>query len=81
LTQLRKRYLRKREFAARYGITIRTLERMVGDGRLPAPDLRLGRLPMWSDEIVTANERRAAAECRPSKPISKETAANGEAAS
>jgi hypothetical protein len=73
-------FFRKRQLAQRYGVTIRTLERMVGDGRLPAPDLRLGRLPMWSDEIITANERRAAAERHPSKPISKETAANGEAA-
>jgi hypothetical protein len=67
-------YLRKAQFAARYGITIRTLERMIDNGRLPKPDFFLGRLPVWSDEAIIANEKRAAAERRP-KLTAKEIAA------
>jgi hypothetical protein len=63
--------LRKAQFAARYGITIRMLERMIADGRLPAPDLRLGRLPMWSSQTIEENERRAAAH-RPAKSTNKQ---------
>jgi hypothetical protein len=34
---------------------------MVEDGRLPPPDMWMGKLPMWSDETIEANERAAAA--------------------
>jgi hypothetical protein len=66
---------RKIGLARRYEVTVRAIDYMVRDGRLPPPDFFLGRLPIWTDESIVANERAAAAR-RPSKPISKETAAN-----
>jgi hypothetical protein len=58
-------YFRKWQLAARYGVTLRTVERMVADGRLPPPDLYLGKFPLWGDKSIIANEKRAAAERRP----------------
>jgi len=74
-------YLRKRQLAARYGVHVRTIDRMVDDGRLPRPDIFMGKLPMWSDETIAANERRATTERQPPNPIAQEAAAaarNGE---
>jgi predicted DNA-binding transcriptional regulator AlpA len=47
------RFSRKRELAARLGISTRTLDRAVRDGRLPRPTYVLGKaLPLWNDEEV-----------------------------
>ena len=64
---------RKVTLAKRYGTTARSIDNMVRDGRLPPPDFYMGRLPIWTDETIVANERAAAAR-RHSKTITKPTA-------
>jgi hypothetical protein len=55
-----KRYLRKKAIAARYGnIHERSIARMVGDGRLPPPDLYNGRFPLWSEDMLDRHDRKA----------------------
>ena len=54
-----KTFLRKRQVAARYGVGVRTVERMRDDGRLPEPDFYSGRFPLWSDQLLEAHERAA----------------------
>lgn len=53
------KFLRKRAVADRYGITDRTVERMVDDGRLPAPIYR-GRMPLWRKSELDKSDRAAA---------------------
>jgi transposase len=62
-----KTYFRKRQVAQRYGVGVRTVERMQGDGRLPPPDLILSRSPLWSDELLEAHERAAVLRASSSK--------------
>ena len=52
-----KVYYRKLQLAARYSTSVRSIDRMVSDGRLPPPDLYMGPHPMWADETIEANER------------------------
>ncbi len=54
-----KRFLRRKQLAARYSTCTRTIDRMVEDGRLPEPDFYIGKLPMWSEEKIEAQERAA----------------------
>ena len=54
-----KKYLRKRTLAARYDTTPRNVDRMASDGRLPKPDLFMGRVPLWSEEKLDASDREA----------------------
>lgn len=63
-----KQYLRKKQLAARYQTTDRTIERMVDDGRIPSPDLYNGRFPLWDEAKLDENDRVAAARPRPSRP-------------
>ena len=58
------RFLRKAQVAARYGVNIRTVERMTIDGRLPAPTHR-GRFPLWRESDLDASNRAAAHLPRP----------------
>jgi hypothetical protein len=52
------KYLRKAQLAERYGgATVRTIERMILDGRLPAPTIWHGRNPLWSVEKFEEWER------------------------
>jgi predicted DNA-binding transcriptional regulator AlpA len=61
-----KRYLRKRAVTERYGgVSIRTIERMVKDGRLPPPEYPLGRLPMWDAAKLDEFDRAATLAPRP----------------
>lgn len=53
------KFLRKRAVADRYGITDRTVERMVDDGRLPAPIYR-SRMPLWRESELDESDRAAA---------------------
>lgn len=51
-------YLRKRSVAARYDITIRTLDRWVRDGVLPPPVFLEGiPFPLWAEDSLDKNER------------------------
>jgi hypothetical protein len=60
-----KKYLRKRAVAERYGgISFRSVERMVSDGRLPPPHYR-GRFPLWPEDELDASDRAAALAPRP----------------
>ena len=62
-----KTFLRKRQVAARYNITTRSVDRWSQDGRLPAPMFR-GRVPLWdldrleADDLAAATAARAAAD-------------------
>lgn len=61
------KFLRKRAVAERYGgVTARTIERMVADGRLPKPVYR-GRFPLWGEAELDASDRAAAAAPRPKR--------------
>jgi hypothetical protein len=64
-----KTYLRQPQLAKRYSTTIRTIQRMRDDGRIPPPDLYLGLYPLWTEETIEANERAAALRAPPSKTI------------
>jgi hypothetical protein len=67
-TEGRKKYLRKRSLAARYDCDKRTVDRMVEDGRLPPPEYLPGsQIPIWAEDKLVANERRATATPRRSR--------------
>jgi predicted DNA-binding transcriptional regulator AlpA len=61
-----KKFLRKRAVAERYGFNIRTVERMIEDGRLPRPVYR-GRYPLWDEDELNASDRAAAIASRPKR--------------
>ena len=61
-----KRFLRKQGVALRYSVNTRTVERMIEDGRLPAPVYR-GRIPLWDEALLDASDREAAKLPRPAK--------------
>ena len=54
-----KRYLRKNDLAARYGVTPRNIDFMVKDGRIPAP-FYLSRFPLWDEDVIDAESNRYA---------------------
>jgi hypothetical protein len=58
------KFLRRAQVAERYGVNVRTLERMCADGRLPKPHYR-GRMPLWSEVELDSSDRAAAAAPRP----------------
>lgn len=56
------KFLRKRDVAERYGITTRSVERLVKDKRLPRPVFPLhNKIPMWPEEVLDESDRAAAA--------------------
>jgi hypothetical protein len=57
-----KTFLKKRQVAQRYGgVTPRSVERAVVDGRIPAPEYPFGpHRPMWDLAKLEENERAAA---------------------
>jgi hypothetical protein len=58
-------FLKKKDLAARYGgVTIKTVERMVADGRLPKPDIYNAVSPLWSEASLEKHERRNLVERR-----------------
>lgn len=59
-----KQYLRKKQVSTRYQTTDRSVERMVKDGRIPEPDLYLGRFPLWDEKRLDESDRAAAARPR-----------------
>ena len=70
-----KRFLRKSAVALRYGgITPRSVERMVCDGRLPAPHYR-GRFPLWDEDELDASDRAAALAPRPKRAATRDSSA------
>jgi predicted DNA-binding transcriptional regulator AlpA len=56
------RYLRKTGVAARYGCTVRTLERKIAQGIVPKPIYLGNRFPLWAESELEDAERRALAE-------------------
>ena len=44
--------LRLEEIAASLGISRRALERVRSAGNFPAPDIRIGKVPLWRPETV-----------------------------
>ena len=46
--------LRLAELAQALGISRRTLERERSAGRFPAPDLAIGKAPLWKPETIRA---------------------------
>jgi len=67
---------RKGDLANRYGVTPRSIDNMIEDGRLPPADFFLGRLPLW--HAKTIEQAEVAAARRPGKPITDRS--KGEAA-
>jgi len=61
-----KQFLRRKHVAQRYGVTIRTVERMETDGRLPKPHYR-GRFPLFDEAELDAFDRAFVAAARPTK--------------
>jgi len=54
------RYHSKGDLAARYGVVTRTVDRWLGAGLFPKPDLFLPNgAPRWSDDLLVAHERAA----------------------
>jgi hypothetical protein len=45
-----KRYLRRHHLADRYGVDVRNIDKMRVDGRLPPPDVFIGRTPLWDED-------------------------------
>jgi hypothetical protein len=67
---MKQLYLRRLDLARRYGCTDRNIDLMVRDGRLPPPTLQRGRFPLWSEDVIDAADREAAAALRASrKPV------------
>jgi hypothetical protein len=54
-----KTYSRKRQVANRYSTTIRNVDRMVEDQRIPGPAFYNGRCPLWDNDELDENDRRA----------------------
>jgi hypothetical protein len=66
-----KRWLRKQAVARRYGVSTRTADRMVADGRLPPWRYLPNDLhPVQLESDLDAHDRRAA--LRPTAPVSEE---------
>jgi hypothetical protein len=63
-----KRHLsRKKVTAARLGVSTRTLDRMVRDGRMVRPEYPFGpRTPLFDDDAVDAHVARLAAAAKQS---------------
>jgi len=59
-----KRYLRKAKVAERYDVDPRTVPRMVEDGRLRPPDLYNGRIPLWDEDKLDADDEEREAKAR-----------------
>jgi hypothetical protein len=57
-----KKYVRKNGVAARYDVNPRSIPRMISDGRLPPPTIYNGRFPLWDEDVLDANDRKAARE-------------------
>jgi predicted DNA-binding transcriptional regulator AlpA len=43
---------RKADLAAAIGISERTIERELSAGRFPRPDLKVGKMPLWTPETI-----------------------------
>jgi predicted DNA-binding transcriptional regulator AlpA len=61
-----KQYLRKNAVAQRYGVHVRTVERMIEDKRLPRPHYN-GRFPLWSEDELDASDRAFAVAAPPKR--------------
>jgi excisionase family DNA binding protein len=48
-----QRYLAASDVAELYGVSLPTVWRLVRQGKLPAPDLRTGRIVRWRPEQFT----------------------------
>ena len=57
-----KTYLRTNGVAARYSVHPRSVPRMVKDKRIPKPALYSGRFPLWDEQELDENDRKAARE-------------------
>jgi hypothetical protein len=53
-----KQFLRRKDLAARYGVDLRTVERMLKDGRIPPCDYKNKRAPLWSPDSLERHERQ-----------------------
>lgn len=69
-----KQYLRRKAVAERYGVDIRTVQRMERDGRLPKPLYR-GRIPLQDEAELDASDRAHAVAARPGDATAKKVAA------
>ena len=56
----RERVLWRRDLAARYGVCRETVWRWQQDGKIPAPDVRIGTRRGWRAETIRTHESAAA---------------------
>jgi hypothetical protein len=40
------------DLAEIYGVSLRSIWRLLAAGKIPAPDLRIGKLPRWRQESI-----------------------------
>jgi predicted DNA-binding transcriptional regulator AlpA len=60
LTTTPKRFLRKKDVAARYACSDRQVDRMSEDGRLPGPIYLQGsKFPLWAEHELDETDRQA----------------------
>jgi predicted DNA-binding transcriptional regulator AlpA len=50
-TQVRRGY-RRLEICEQWGVSTRTFDRLRAAGQIPPPDVKIGRLMLWSAETV-----------------------------
>jgi hypothetical protein len=51
------RYLRRRDLAARYSCSEKTIDRMVDEDRLPKPIYQRGsRFPLWREDLLDKHD-------------------------
>jgi hypothetical protein len=64
---VKKQWHRKKAVQERYGdVCSRTIDRAVGDGRLPAPHYPFSnKIPYWDGDELDAHDRAAALKTRP----------------
>jgi hypothetical protein len=56
----RRKYLRRKDAADRYGVVVRTIDRWARTGIIPAP-VYVGRLPLFDNDALDAADAAASA--------------------
>lgn len=51
-TEVERLTYRLNELAQSFGVSRRTLERAKSSGRLPKPDIYIGKIPLWRPETI-----------------------------
>ena len=57
-----KRFLKKRAVAARYAVSVRTVDRWVAAKTLPGPAFEINGIPYWPESVLNRRDRARATE-------------------